>query len=540
MSDRAPGSSRRAFLRTTAGLAVGAPLAAAMAPTAHAAPEHQAGSVVLRDDFGSIAGWERQGVVIGQTLSWETTLLQDPCLVYATGGGPLFKLWYGSLYYVGYATSDDGITWTKAADPVLSRTLPSESANLNQPSVVFHNGTWHMTYFGIDATGNGQIHYATASAPGGPWTKHGVVLNSTMPWEDRYTYNSALMFDADAALWKLWYTAGKIASAGGEPEYICYATATDPGGPWTKYAGNPIIRPMRDGGWASLGVGGPNVRKVPGGYEMRVCCWQDSYPSRGGRLHSPDGIHWDLRRASMELDLGVAGGPEDAMIYRQFTVVHDGTEYVYYNAKNNRPGGWFETINLSIWRNSTAIVDPAKWSMTQAWFTPNGTSYQVRDNQATSLGNAPAGQPQTLQGNVPIPSLNYALSADVTPLSSAQSDRDSVLMVRCTDRGNYYYAGVASWGQQYAIGVLADGVNTQLAGTGSAADIAPGVTHHLTFSVSGSQLSLYDGGTLVLSVVDPTLIPDTSYVGMQSSTGTGLVSFGNVSVTTLPQAHVRQ
>ena len=518
------GSSRRVFLRTSAGLAVGAPLATG--PTPQAARRNR-----LRDTFGQIAGWERHGVVLQQSLPWETSLLQDPCLVYDTGGGPLFKLWYGSLYYVGYATSDDGITWTKATDPVLSRTLPSESSNLNQPSVVHHAGVWHMTYFGVDATGNGQIHYATATEPEGPWTKHGVVLNSTMPWENRYTYNSSLVRDERANLWKLWYTAGKIASAGGEPEYICYATATDPGGPWTKYPGNPIVRPMRDGGWASLGIGGPNVRILPdGSYEMRVCAWQADYPSRGGRLRSTDGIHWPLSRTSMELDLGVAGGPEDGMIYRQFAVRHAGTDYLYYNAKNNRPG-WNETINLAIWREGLLIVDPAKWTMAQGWSVPNGASFQVGGNQVTSLGNAPSGSPQTLQGNVMIPSLDYAISADVTPLSAAVADRDSVLMARYTDRLNYYYAGIASWGQKYAFGVLVDGVNTQLAGVGSATDIAANTTHHLTFALSGSSLNLYDDGTLVLSVVDPTLIPASSYVGLQTSTPTGRTAFANVTTS---------
>ena len=70
------------------------------------------------------------------------------------------------------------------------------------------------------------------------------VLVPTEAWEDNWIYNSSLMFDAGANQWRMWYTAGKIASAGGEPQFICYATATDPKGPWTKFAGNPIVSPM--------------------------------------------------------------------------------------------------------------------------------------------------------------------------------------------------------------------------------------------------------------------------------------------------------
>lgn len=291
---------------------------------------------------------------------------------------------------------------------------------------------------------------------------------------------------------------------------------------------------MQDGGWAALGVGGPNVRRGPdGSYEMRVCAWQADYPSRGGRLVSADGVRWSISRASMELDLGVVGGPEDGMIYRQFAVTHQGTDYLYYNAKNNRPG-WNETIDLAIRRTGLPIVDPAKWAMTQGWTTPNGASFTVGGNQATSLGNGTPDWPQTLQGNVLIRSLNYAVTADVAPLSPAVEDRDSVLMARCTDRDTYYYAGVASWGQKYAIGVLVNGVNTQLAGIGSAEEIIANTSHQLSFVLSGSRLSLYDGGQLVLTVVDPTLIPDSSYVGLQCSTPTGRVAFGKVRVIAVP------
>ncbi|RMB85201.1 hypothetical protein CTZ28_13640 [Streptomyces shenzhenensis] len=199
-------SGRRGFLVRGAGAVTGGALLGTLAgpvPRAAAAPRRRPGEkVVFRDDFAAIAGWERRGVIMSRSLPWESSLLQDPCLVYGEGGGPLFKMWYGSLHAVGYATSDDGVHWTKAAEPVLTPTLPSESNALNQPSVVHRDGRWHMTYFGVAGDGNGQIHYATADDPAGPWEKHGVVLTSTMPWEDRWIYNSSLIYDATAHFWK--------------------------------------------------------------------------------------------------------------------------------------------------------------------------------------------------------------------------------------------------------------------------------------------------------------------------------------------------
>jgi len=488
---------------------------------------------VLKDSFDNIPGWDRQGVVMKQDLSWETALLQDPCLVYQQGGGATFKLWYGSLQNIGYATSADGLTWTKNPDPVVKQTLPTETGALNQPSVVYKDGVYHMTYFGVDGSGEGRVHYAEATDPAGPWTKYGPVLSSEFDWENKYIYNSSLMYDEAESIWKMWYTAGKIASAGGEPEFICYATAMNPRGPWTKYAGNPLVSPMSDGGWASLGIGGPNVRKLQdGSYEMVVVGWQADYPSRGGLVKSTDGIHWSLARSNMTLDLGVVGGPEDAMIYREFPVNVGGVDYDYYNAKNNRPG-WNETINLAIWKNDLAIIDPSKWSMGQGAEIPNGASFAVLGGKAQSLGNAASGHLQTLQGNRLIPARDYALTADVQPLSSAAADRDNVLLVRYTDRSNFYYAGVASWGSKYAIGKMVNGTNSKLTSVGSASDIAQGTTYHLRVVVTGLAIELYDNDTLVLSTKDPSLSPTQSYVGLQTTSSIAQAAFDNVSVDLL-------
>lgn len=530
MSTGDHGVSRRGLIGGAAVL--GASGLIAPATRAQGLRDASAGRTLLRDDFGPIAGWKRQGVVMEKDLAWESTLLQDPCLVYATGGGALFKLWYGSLTNIGYATSDDGFRWTKRRDQVIRQTLPSEAKALNQPSVVHRDGIWHMTYFGVSDTGEGQIHYASARQPDGPWEKRGVVVTSTAAWEDRFVYNSSLLYDEDERIWKLWYTAGKIQSAGGEPRYICYATARDPAGPWQKHPGNPILRPMDDGGWASKGVGGPNVRKLgKRSYETRIVGWQADYPSRGGRLTSTDGIDWTLDRAALELDLGVAGGPEDSMIYRQFIVDHRGRAFCFYNAKNFRPG-WNETINLATWEKAIEIVDPSLWTMGQGAAIPTGASFEVRGRAAHSLGNA-KGNPQTLQGNRLIEGGDYAVRATIMPEGKTDADKDNVVLARYTDRDNYYYAGIGSWDQAYAIGVVEDGQNRKLAGVGSAADIVPGKAHALTFELRGQRLRLLDGGREVLDIVDPTLAPARSYVGLQTSKGGGRASFAAVSVEAL-------
>ncbi|KQQ09688.1 hypothetical protein [Rathayibacter sp. Leaf296] len=536
-----PHASRRALLGGA--LAGGAVLLAAQ--PAQAAPLAAAGlaaapaQVLLRDAFQPVPGWERRGVILQRDLPWETDILQDPSCVYASGSGPLFKVWYGSLHGIGYATSEDGLTWTKRPEALLLPTLETERGYLNQPSVVLKDGLWHMTYFGMDTAGIGRIHYAVATQPDGPFQRKGVVLAPTAAWEDGFLYNSSLLYDATAGLWKMWYTAGKIASAGGEPEFICYATATRPEGPWTKHPANPLVRPMEDGGWASLGVGGPNVRKLADGtYESRVIGWQADHPSRGGRMTSPDGLAWTLDRSRLDLDLGVVGGPEDSMIYRSYAVEHQGRTHLLYNVKNNRPG-WNETIQLAVWSDSVAIIDPAKWAMTHAAVVPTGASFEVRDGAARSLGNAPRTSPQALQGNTLLPAPDYAVSVAVTPTASTPEGRDTVVIARSTTRGDHYYAGISAWGNRYAIGRFANGQNTKLAGVGSASEIIAGVQHRLRFELEGAELRLFDDSMLVLSTTDTTHRPEASYVGLQSSYGFGTAEFRDLSVTRLGAAPVQ-
>src|SRR5438046_1414531 len=92
----------------------------ALVATLFASPApSSAATNILTDTFSNIPGWDRKGVVLNFGLSWESTMLQDPTVLYNQGGGPLFKMWYGAGTCIGYATSNDGITWTKYTDPVL-------------------------------------------------------------------------------------------------------------------------------------------------------------------------------------------------------------------------------------------------------------------------------------------------------------------------------------------------------------------------------------------------------------------------------------
>jgi len=222
------------------------------------------------------------------------------------------------------------------------------------------------------------------------------------------------------------------------------------------------------------------------------------------------------------------------MIYRQFIVEHDGRRFCFYNAKNNRPG-WNETINLAIRDIAVAMVNPALWTMTQGPRIPNGASFEVRDGAARSLGNA-GERPQILQGNRILDTGDYAIDVTVTPASAGAADCGNVILARSTDRANHYYAGLGADGRSYKIGILEAGQDRPLAARDHLAPAGPGGRRHLTFELQGNDLRLLDGGQLVLSVADPTLRPARSYVGLQTSQGSGRAAFSSLRVRRLAAA----
>lgn len=69
-------------------------------------------------------------------------------------------------------------------------------------------------------------------------------LQLTEPWERMYNYDTSWIMEGPTVVkWEGVYYLFYSANHYKDPDYaVGYATATSPMGPWTKYAGNPIIR----------------------------------------------------------------------------------------------------------------------------------------------------------------------------------------------------------------------------------------------------------------------------------------------------------
>jgi hypothetical protein len=143
----------------------------------------------------------------GPPGSWDDTWLGMDSVIQDGDG---FKAWFmGSQGWdgvtsIGYATSPDGIEWTRHPDnPVLEPdTSPgSWEADLFNPTVAFDGTTYHMWYIGDYPAAAQQIGYAH-SGDGIHWTKHPDNPVHEISNEDIFTM-SVLAGDSG---WRMWFS----------------------------------------------------------------------------------------------------------------------------------------------------------------------------------------------------------------------------------------------------------------------------------------------------------------------------------------------
>ena len=195
--------------------------------------------------------------------------------------GNTYKMWYegsnGTVRQLGYATSPDGITWTKyAGNPVLQAGPEAYDQDVaGHGSILYEDGIYKLWYHAIGDQG-AIIAYAT-SADGVNWTKQGPVL---LPegWEVNLWGPSVLK--VNGAYW-MWY------SAGGEiySPSIGVATSTD-GIVWTRVGPEPVIKDP-DG----EALGDPHVIQDGGIFKM----WFNNFDE--GTIYyaeSEDGLAWTV------------------------------------------------------------------------------------------------------------------------------------------------------------------------------------------------------------------------------------------------------
>jgi predicted GH43/DUF377 family glycosyl hydrolase len=173
----------------------------------------------------------------GAAGSWDEQESDGPTVI-KDGAG--YKMWYHacnadySVCSIGYATSPDGIDWTKfAGNPVLESTPGTwDASGLLWPRVVKNGATYEMWYYC-----NSKIGRAISSN-GTDWTKDANPVLSE-GWGGIGIKPISLLLEGGA--YKMWSSSGVTETLG-----IGYLESTN-GITWTQPISNPVLAPGEAG-----------------------------------------------------------------------------------------------------------------------------------------------------------------------------------------------------------------------------------------------------------------------------------------------------
>jgi hypothetical protein len=232
---------------------------------------------------------------IGQPGDDDDVHASIPSLIKDAG---IYKMWYaghdGSVYRIIYATSPDGINWTKYGT-VLTGTSVA-------PGTVIKDGGMYKMWYHDQAGGNWRIYYAN-STDGTNWTKNGMVLDLSPGELDDTHVGAAAVIKENDNLYRMWY-----AGHDGSGYRVFYAVSVDETS-WIKQGlavdrGNP-------GEPDGTSLGGPGVLKDDDGLykmwytgndgsgNMRILYATSPYPVNPGYIKStaislPAGQTWKM------------------------------------------------------------------------------------------------------------------------------------------------------------------------------------------------------------------------------------------------------
>jgi len=237
----------------------------------------------------------------GAAGTWNRHVLSS--IVLYNADSARYEMWYSASddpvfdrpWRIGFATSLDGITWTKLDTAVLEPDAGTwDESSVEGQSVIRENGIYKMWYMSCSWSPSdiGGIGYAT-STNGINWTKdtlnNPVMVPGSAAWEAG-GYGGCIVLPVQGG-YKIWY--GNY-NADWSQAKIGYATSTD-GIAWTPYANNPVLTHGSVGSWDDGVVDMPQVLFIDSLYHMWYYGSQTNQipPWQVGLATSVDGINWN-------------------------------------------------------------------------------------------------------------------------------------------------------------------------------------------------------------------------------------------------------
>lgn len=228
-------------------------------------------------------------LTVGSSGNWDSDSV-DESWVIKEGGQ--YKMWYSGQHWnpdgsiqtwtIGYATSPDGIHWTKySGNPVLT---PGTSGSFDdkyvwRPIVVQTSSGYLMYYRGASQTGTEAKAGLATSSDGTHWTRT-VVLSmpsGSSGWDAYSRQTGALNLGGvtkSGETYIMSYTSIKNQDS---PQEIGFANSED-GTNWIPYPQNPVIT-YGSSGWDKAGVTRPMTVIVGDRYYVYYDAFENGSPN---------------------------------------------------------------------------------------------------------------------------------------------------------------------------------------------------------------------------------------------------------------------
>jgi len=484
-------------------------------------------------------------IPLGTAGKGDVTRTMYPSIILDEG---TYKMWYtgydGTNYRIYYATSPDGLTWTKYnnAIPTASDTTGTDGriplgtagkgdvTNAYLPRVIKDGSAYKMWYSGYDGT-NIRTFYAT-SPDGLTWTKYNNAIptaSDTTGTDGRIPVGTAGKGDVthayspsvilDGGTYKMWYSGSD-----GTNTRTFYATSPD-GLTWTKY--NNAIPTASDttgtDGRIPVGTAGkgdvthvyiPSVILDGSTYKM----WysgSDGANSRTFYTTSPDGLIWtkynnaiptasDTTGTDGRVPVGTAGKGDvthaytpsvilDGSTYKMWYSGYDGTNYRIYSATNTPDNSSWEA-----WRPAVASTNYLSLQDANTHTDWTGTDTTVAEGDVTRNVDMFEDEDESIVGNMTklTSSTNGGYATNVITTADLSSYDYLTFWVRASQTGNTVQIGMGeSLTTEQTEMVTIDAANTWQKVYWDLSDIAAasrnGITRFRLTNLTASSNTIY-------------------------------------------------
>jgi len=214
---------------------------------------------------------------VGAPGTWDSQSVNTPWVIRE---GNEYKMWYtgrrvGQYDFpqaIGYATSPDGVNWTKySGNPVLTKGSAGAFDDdwVYLPVVISSVTGYTMHYTGASSSSGTQGIGIATSTDGIHWTKKGNITIPSSHWDSQgrgSRFSSIIKLgETFAASYDGLSQNPYNPSTTSTIDQIGFATSTD-GTNWTPYPGNPVITYGTSNSWDDRGVFFPYILAVGSQY----------------------------------------------------------------------------------------------------------------------------------------------------------------------------------------------------------------------------------------------------------------------------------